>query len=243
MQNASRYEKLGFKVVLEREWLDLSVNLMLQRKPVKEIRETLQHIISSSGKRSELTTKFTVQILRAWFDPDDDLVIFRDQLLDHIQKMPQEQWAILHWACLTASYPFLLSFSTVFGRLISLQNETTKAQVLARLQDVYGTREAVERSLYYAMGSFINLGLIQRKDNSLLTAPEKIEIDSDRLGILLWKAMIHATRGNRLAVGVLRNALALYAFNMPEIFVVQKYEGIPDLLYHQYASEEILALN
>ncbi len=40
-----------------------------------------------------------------------------------------------------------------------------------------------------------------------------------------------------------RNAPALYAFNMPEIFVVQKYEGIPDLLYHQYASEEILALN
>lgn len=105
MQNASRYEKLGFKVILEREWLDLSVNLMLQRKSVKEIRETLQHTISSSGKRSELTTKFAVQILRAWFDPDDDLVLFRDQLLDHIQTMPQEQWPILHWACLTASYP------------------------------------------------------------------------------------------------------------------------------------------
>lgn len=49
MQNASRYEKLGFKVVLARECLDLSVNLMLQRKPVKEIRETLQNTISSSG--------------------------------------------------------------------------------------------------------------------------------------------------------------------------------------------------
>jgi len=114
---------------------------------------------------------------------------------------------------------------------------------LARLQDVYGAREAVERSLYYAMGSFINLGLIQRKSSSLLIAPEKIEIDSDRLGILLWKAIIHATRSNRLAVGVLRNSPALYAFNMPEIFAVQKYEGIPDLLYHQYTSEEILALN
>jgi len=61
---------------------------MLQRKPAKEIRETLQHAISSSGKRSELTTKFAVQILRAWFEPDDDLVIFRDQLLAHIQTIP-----------------------------------------------------------------------------------------------------------------------------------------------------------
>ena len=243
MQNVSRYDKLGFKVVLEREWLDLTVNLMLQRRPVKEIRETLQHIISSSGKRSELTTKFAVCILSAWFEPDDDLVLFRDQLLEYIQKMPQEQWPILHWACLTASYPFLLSFSTVFGRLISLQNETTKAQLLARLQDIYGTREAVERSLYYAMGSFINLGLIQRQSSSLLIAPEKIEINSDRLGILLWKAMIHATRGNRLAVGALRNAPALYAFDMPEIFAARNYESLPDLYYHHYASEEILALN
>ncbi len=243
MQNTSRYDKLGFKIVLEREWLDLSVNLLLQQKTVKEIRGTLQHVISSSGKHSELTSKFAVSILHAWFDPDDDLTIFRDQLLECIRKMPQEQWSILHWACLTASYPFLLSFSTVFGRLIALQNETTKAQMLTRLQDIYGMRETVERSLYYAMRSFINLELIQRKSSGLLIAPKKIKIDGDYLGILLWKAMLHATRGNRLAIQVLRNSPALYAFKMPEIFVARKYEIFPDLYFHQYASEEILSLN
>ena len=136
MRAPSRYEKLGFKVVLEKDWLDLTVNLVIQGKPNKESREILRSSISSSGKRSEQTAKFAIQILRAWIEPENDLLTFRNQLLTKIRKMPREQWIILHWACLIAAYPFLLSFSSVFGRLISLQNETTKAQLLARLKDI-----------------------------------------------------------------------------------------------------------
>ena len=87
MQNISRYNKLGFKVVLEQSWLDLALNLALQRKPVNDSRELLRTTIYSSGKRSELTTKFAVQILRAWLEPDKDLIVFRDQLLNQAQKV------------------------------------------------------------------------------------------------------------------------------------------------------------
>ena len=244
MQAPSRYEKLGFKVVLERDWLDLTVNLVIQGKTSAEIREILRSDIFSSGKRSEQTTKFAVQILRAWIEPESDLLTFRNQLLAKIRKMPREQWIILHWACLTAAYPFLLSFSSVFGRLISLQNETTKAQLLARLKDIYGARDAVERALYYALGSFINWGLIKRApESNILRAPEKIPVSNDSIGILIWKSMLHATQGNRLSVGVLRNSPALYAFDMPEIYPAQRMEDTPDLCYQRNAGEDILTIH
>ena len=244
MRAPSRYEKLGFKVVLEKDWLDLTVNLVIQGKTSAESREILRSGISSSGKRSELTTKFAVQILRAWIDPEDDLALFRNQLLTKIKTIPREQWIILHWACLTAAYPFLLSFSSVFGRLISLQNETTKAQLLARLQDIYGAREAVERALYYALGSFVNWGLIIRtSESNILRAPEKITVADDRIGILLWKSILHATQGNRLSVGSLRKSPALYAFDMPEIYPAQRTEDTPDLCYQRNAGEDILTIH
>lgn len=244
MRAPSRYEKLGFKVVLEKDWLDLTVNLVIQGKPNKESREILRSSISSSGKRSEQTTKFAIQILRAWIEPENDLLTFRNQLLTKIRKMPREQWIILHWACLTAAYPFLLSFSSVFGRLISLQNETTKAQLLARLKDIYGAREAVERALYYALGSYINWGLIQRApESNILRAPEKIPVANDSIGILIWKSILHATQGNRLSVGALRNSPALYAFDMPEIYPAQRMEDTPDLCYQRNAGEDILTIH
>ena len=242
MQSISRYNKLGFKVVLEQSWLDLALNLALQRKPVNDSRELLRTTIYSSGKRSELTTKFAVQILRAWLEPDKDLIIFRDQLLNHAQRVSHAQWPVLHWACLTASYPFLLSFSTVLGRLLSLQSETSKAQILKRLQDIYGTREAVERSLYYAMGTYINLGLITKTNQSTLTAPNKFNVSNSEMGLLIWKAMIHATQGNRLSVDAIRNSPALYAFGMPEIYVEQKYMTLPDICFTQYASGGVLSI-
>ena len=243
MPNITRYNKLGFKVVLEQDWLNLALTLSLQQKDVKDARETLRSFILSSGKRSILTTDFAVNILRAWFDPDEDLVIFRDQLLRQAQNLHQTQWPVLHWACFAAAYPFLLSFSTIFGRLTALQNETTKAQILARLQDIYGTREAVERSLYYGMGSFINLGLILRSpQKNTVKAPDKIQIKNNETGLLIWKAMIHATQGNRLSVNSLRHSPALYAFEMPDIYVEQNYSLFPDLCFTQYANGGMLSL-
>lgn len=243
MKKTSRYEKLGFKVVLERSWLDLALDLMLQKKSPDEIRETLKEAILVTGKRSEQTTRFAIQIIRAWFEPDDDLVVFRDQLLAKAHSVPQSQWSALHWACLTAAYPFLLSVSTVFGRLLALQDEATKAQLLTRMQDIYGTRETVERALYYALGTFINLGLVEKKTKTgIMAAPEKITHLDEQMGILLWKAVLHATQGNRLPVHSLRNSPALYPFDMPEIYAGQKFDDLPDLTYNRYGSDEIMML-
>ena len=152
--------------------------------------------------------------------------------------------AVLLHGSAEVGYPFLLSFSSVFGRLISLQNETTKAQLLARLKDIYGARDAVERALYYALGSFINWGLIKRApESNILRAPEKIPVSNDSIGILIWKSMLHATQGNRLSVGALRNSPALYAFDMPEIHPAQRMEDTPDLCYQRNAGEDILTIH
>ena len=45
MQAPSRYDKLGFKVVLEKDWLDLSLNLMIHGESPQEIREKLKTAI------------------------------------------------------------------------------------------------------------------------------------------------------------------------------------------------------
>lgn len=243
MQAPSRYDKLGFKVVLEKDWLDLSLSLMMHGKSPQEIREKLKADIYSSGKRSELTTKFAVQILRAWFAPDEDLIHFRDQLLGAARKIPEARWSVLHWACLTAAYPFLLSFSTVLGRLLFLQDKTNKSLLLARLQDIYGTRETVERALYYALGTFANLGLLKRDSrNTVLTAPPKITIEDDRVGFLLWESVILATKGNRISITTICGSPAFYAFDMPDLRAAQQHKAFPDICCQQYGDEVILAI-
>lgn len=247
MQPTSRYEKLGFKQILERSWLDFSINLLLHGKNPQEARKLLMEVIAqedtSNGHRSIQTTEFAVSMLKAWIAPDKDLILFRNQLLAVAQRIPQNQWNILHWACLTASYPFLLNFSEVTGRLFFLQSEISRTQILSRLQDIYGGREAVERALRYALGTMICLGFIIKKNTlGIHIAPKKILITDKQLGLLLWKAILHATQGNKIAVSTLRNAPALYAFNIPNDLSVNRVDCFPDLNVHQFMDESLLVI-
>ena len=247
MQSASRYEKLGFKQILERQWLDLAVNLLLQGKTTKEARQIIMNSIlkenTGNGIRSIQTTEFAVSMLKAWIAPDHDLILFRDQLLAVAKDLPQRQWNILHWACLIASYPFLLNFSDVAGRLFILQSDISRSQILGRLQDRYGGREAVERALRYGLGTMIRLDFIIKKNTKgIHSAPDKIKIDDKKVGILLWKAILHATQGNRLPISSLRSIPALYAFVLPDDLDISHCGDYPDLHFQHFMGDCFLSL-
>jgi len=44
--------------------------------------------------------------LSAWFDPEPELVDFRNLALVLASKLQQKEWLPLHWAILSAAYPF-----------------------------------------------------------------------------------------------------------------------------------------
>ena len=222
MKTSSRYEKMGFKQPLQREWLDYAVMLLLQKDP--DCKQKLFDFVKSSdtevGKRADGSVKTTMGILGAWISPEKDLVPFRDQLLTMAGKLDKSQWLILHWAAIGAAYPFFLAICTVIGRLLSLQDNVTRLQILGRLTEIYGEREIVERQMRYVVQTLMNLELLKRTGTKgVYSAPERFIIDNQELGLLLWKALILGTPENRLPVITLQNSLALYAFAMPDIYL------------------------
>lgn len=248
MKAVSRYEKIGVKQPIKRAWLDLSVILLLQGKTTQEVRDALTELISkedtAGGIRAEGSVKYALPILAAWFAPEDDLKLFRDQLLSQAEALDQPQWIALHWAILVSAYPFFLAVSTVIGRLLSLQDRASKAQILLRLMEMYGDRETIERNMRYAIQSLIDLHLLARTNlKAVYGIDEKILIQHEKTALLLWKAILHATKEHRLSVVSLRSAHALYAFDLPEITLCRVQEQFPDLDYMRFnRSDEFLTI-
>lgn len=249
MRTVSRYEKIGFKQAIKKTWLDCAVILLLQGKTSQEIRNTLAELIgkddTASGQRSDRSVKYALAILGAWFNPEDDLKIFRNQLLVQAETLEQPQWIALHWAILVSAYPFLLTVSTIIGRLFSLQDNASKTQILLRLTEIYGDRETVERNMSYAIQSLIDMHLLHKTSKkAVYSISEKIPVLKMEAALLLWKAILHASKAQRLPLASLRNAHSLYAFKLPEITLDRVHKQFPDLEYMRFNhNDEFLAIS
>lgn len=211
---------MGFKQPLQLEWLDYAVMLQLQKDPnsKQKLFNYVKNSATEVGERADGSVKTTMGLLGAWTSPDKDLLPFRDQLLKIAKELDKTQWLLLHWAMIGASYPFFQTVCTVIGRLLSLQDNVTRPQILGRLSEIYGEREIVERQMRYVIQTLMNLNLLKRTETKgIYSAPDRIVIKNQDLGLLLWKSLILGKKDNRLPLVTLRNSLALYAFAIPDI--------------------------
>ncbi|MCI2811007.1 TIGR04141 family sporadically distributed protein [Eoetvoesiella caeni] len=146
---AQRHEKLGIKQTIQKEWMDLTVRMMLAGLSETEIRSELDDYLSTQkqsggvGRRGEKTYGMAISLLASWFAPERDLRSFRDDALTLAKNIKPTEWLPLHWAVISASYPFWLNVAKQTGRLLNLQDQITQAQVFNRLKEKYGDRETV----------------------------------------------------------------------------------------------------
>lgn len=240
MKKPTRFEKLGFGHGLKLSWLDLSLRLALNNESAKSARETLTSFIgresTASGERGESQLKKCVSLLSAWHNPDKELCLFRDQLLLQAKETSSLQWPILHWAMLSAQYPFLLRLTLVLGRLFSLQGQVEKSQILSRLEQNYGAMPPVERNMRYALSTLSNLGFLDMTGRNGLYFPPKERMSTDfELTAILWKTILHATKGGCVSLTTIRNSPAFYPFALTNIQLGEFVANFSDVDYHPYA--------
>ena len=243
MKKPSRYEKLGFGHTLRRSWLDFALRLALQRCSPQEAQEQTRKFIASEttaeGVRGEAQMKKGLSLLASWYRPEKDLEVFRDQLLSVAKDLSVEQWPVLHWAILSAHYPFLYQVTLVLGRLFSLQGKVNKSQIERRLEEVYGAMPLVERNMRYAIATLANLGFLQMNGTTgLYLPPENLRATNFELTAVLWKALLHATKGGCVSITTLRNSPVFYPFSLSPIFLGQFVSAFGDVDYRSFAGSD-----
>lgn len=219
---SKRHHKLGIKQTIQRQWMDKTVQMMLAGLSEKEIRAELDEYLSTQkqsggvGKRGKKTYGMAISILSSWFGPDPELVPFRDDALALAGKLQPAEWLPLHWAVISASYPFWFNVAFQTGRLLNLQEQVTQRQIFGRLKERYGDREVVARNARYVVRSFIAWRTLAETDSKgcyAITKPMDIT-DMQVVGLLL-ESMLLATPSAKGAVHGLIHNPACFPFRLP----------------------------
>jgi len=219
-----RHTKLGIKQTIQRNWMDRVVQMLLAGMCESDIRADLDEYLSTqkqsggTGERGKKTYGMAIGILSAWFSPEKDLVPFRDDALSLARNLQPEHWMPIHWAVISASYPFWFNVAKQVGRLLNLQDQITQSQVFGRLKEQYGDRETVARNARYAVRSFVAWGvLIDSEAKGCYEKTTSMHIPDFELAILLFESALHATPDAKCPLGLLLNNPAFFPFNLPVI--------------------------
>lgn len=217
-----RHQKLGIKQTIQKVWMDKTVQMMLAGFSEKEIRHELDEYLLTQkqsggiGERGEKTYGMAISLLASWFAPEKELIPFRDDALQLAREAQKSSWVPLHWAIISASYPFWFSVARQIGRLFNLQEQITQSQIFNRLKEQYGDRETVSRNARYTVRSFVAWEAL--KDSETKGCYEKsvqINIEDTNLAILMLESALLATPETKSPLCLLLNSPALFPFQLP----------------------------
>ena len=216
-----RFQKLGIKQTIQRHWMDHTVQMMLAGMSEQEIRGELDNYLSTqkqsggTGERGKKTYSMAIAILASWFSPQPRLLPFRDDVFRIAGTLPPTEWLPLHWAVISASYPFWFHVSEQVGRLLNLQNQITQRQIFMRLKERYGDRETVARNARYTVRSLVAWGVLNDRRKGCYEKSDTIGVPDMDLAILMLEAALHTTPEGKGELSILLNNPAFFPFRLP----------------------------
>ncbi|MDD2366096.1 MAG: hypothetical protein PHN84_08025 [Desulfuromonadaceae bacterium] len=219
---SARHDLIGIKQILRLDWLEKTTNLLFAGMEGKYIRKELHDFLGcqkscdAEGERSEQTRTFAVNnLMKIWVSPESELVDFRNAALALLRKQPSMALAI-HWAVISAAYPFWFNVARQTGRLLNLQDQVTQQQIANRLKEQYGDRQTISRYARYVIRSFVEWGVL--KDAETKGCYEKaavVTISDQNLAILMLEAALQTSPEGKGALGLLLNNPAFFPFSLP----------------------------
>ena len=217
----NRHDSIGIKQVLPYEWLQRTANLTLAGLSTKEIRQELHTTIAlegrqvQSGERSAWTRTFLVNnLMTVWPSPALEMNSFRDAALSALRICPDQEPAI-HWAMISASYPFWFNTARQTGRLLNLQVQATQAQIVRRLKEQYGDRQTVSRYARFVIRSFVDWAAL--KDATKKGCYEKgdvLTVANEEVTALLLHASLFAIPEGKAPLSLLLGNPAFFPFRL-----------------------------
>ena len=247
---SKRHEKLGIKQTIQIDWMDRVVQMLLAGMSESEIRKDLDEFLATQkqsggvGERGKKTYTMAIGILSSWFPRDKELEKFSKKALDLAKSLQPSDWLPLHWAVISASYPFWFNVAKQVGRILNLQDKITQRQIFDRLKEHYGDRETVARNARYTVRSFVAWGAL--KDSDKRGCYEKTDlyiIDNPDIAILLLESALHAVPDGKGALGILTNNPGFFPFQIPVLtgdYIAQNCDRI-DVAHHGF-DDELLKL-
>ena len=208
--------RLGLDRNLRLAWLDAAAAVGGRGLKGPELQAALmaalENELPGTGHNSARGKTVTV-LKRIWCivpEPTRDL---RDRALAKLSEGDSDYRLALHWAMLSATYPFFADISEVVGRLLTLQGSFDRVHVVRRISDRWGDRTTIPKAVRRLLTSMVEWGVLVRQDDQFSAAAKRRVASPDHAALLVEAALL-ASPGQTALVAALVASPMLFPFDV-----------------------------
>jgi len=216
---------IGIDRKIKRTWLDALLDQMAQTTEQEQLRSFLDERLKDELPGHASRAKAVGIALRIWSGIPANRVPMRSRAIALLPTISGQERIWLHWGMTSLAYPFFRDAAEVVGRLLTLQDDFTTAQVQERLLKKWGdratTKEAAQK-LIHTLLDWEVLRSTKTKGHFLLVT--RTSSASSALQLWLLESL--------LAAGPAEEVEAQQLLRLPEMFPFQLSIGLSDLRKH-----------
>jgi hypothetical protein len=217
---------IGIDRKIKRAWLDATLDRLAGTTDADELRQFLDEQLQEELPGKESRKKSVGIILRIWSGVPADRVRFRDRAVALLPKLTGQDRLWLHWGMAALAYPFFRDAAEVVGRLLTLQDEVTTAQVQARLLPTWGDRATTKEAAQKFLHTLVDWEVLRTgKTKGRFLLGKKKTATSQALQLWLLEALLAASASDEIE--------AQQLLRMPEAFPFSLTVSVADLRRHE----------
>lgn len=217
---------VGISQKLRRGWLDELLDCVSQSRDEKSLRAFLDQRLRNELPGVEARAKAAGILVRIWSRVETNHIVMRDRALVLLPLISGQERIWLHWGMMALTYPFFRDVADLVGRMLTLQDDLTTAQVQARITVAWGDRTTSKEAAQKLITSMVDWEVLRatRTKGHFLLA-QKMSTPVTDLQLWLLEAMLKASASPEIE--------AQQLFRLPELFPFALTVGVGDLRKHE----------
>lgn len=216
---------VGIDRKIKRAWLDAVLDRLVQSSDGVDLRSFLDNLLQDELPGNASRANTTGILLRIWCSIPQERIPLRDRALALLPLIPGPERIWLHWGMVARAYPFFRDAAEVVGRLLSLQDDFTSAQVQARMLTTWGDRATSKEAAQKLTSTLVDWEVLRStKIRGHFLLARKLTASIPDLQTWLLEALLGA--------GAAGEVEAQQLLRLPEAFPFTISIGVGDLRRH-----------
>jgi hypothetical protein len=216
---------IGIDRKIKRAWLDVLLDHLARSTDHEELRRFVDEHLAEELPGAASRAKSVGISLKIWSGIPANRVFLRDRAIALLPKISGQERVWLHWGMTTLAYPFFRDTAEVVGRLLTLQDDFTTAQVQERLLKKWGDRATTKEAAQKLLTTLLDWEVLRSaktKGHFLLVSRRTTH--STALQLWLLEALLAASSAGEVE--------AQQLLRLPEMFPFTLSIGLSDLRRH-----------
>jgi hypothetical protein len=195
---------LGLDRPLKLEWLDAVAGRLAAGDSPKAAREFVWDLLEGvvAGATPQTARGKTLTVLsRAWLTPTPPATTLRATAVRLVSQASADQRLAIHWAILSAAYPFFVDVAGLVGKSLDLNGAVALSPLTRRLVDIWGDRSTLRPAAQRLIRSMAQWGVLREEGKAglYLAAKKRIVVPPGIGELLVEGLLIAAQRGMSLS--------------------------------------------